>query len=319
MNKWPCLLLTTLGLAVEGIDMAQAALKAVDPGPYTASTGHFPHWYQDSDDLSLELCQSKAQSPSAPGSYMCTLIPEPGVFDDTQPMVFPNNWPSELFWFAAETDIPAVGGSNYELEVYVAAIEAAFAQEVPRIGDQQSFARIRIRASIPTPGTYRVTHPYGVETINVTAAQIADKGGRRAINMTRDIGIGAPGVFNGALTGNVGPFLQGSGAPYPATNPETGEQEFFIGDPNVPSTVTGSPFGTNYVEISGPAGTSSVPAIGAPARARAWKSSPMARPMPISATGKPWNWWKEAPNPPAWPRWSTTAADSSSPITRHPG
>ncbi|MCY1274336.1 Bacterial Ig domain protein [compost metagenome] len=255
MNKWPCLLLTTLGLAVEGIDMAQAALKAVDPGPYTASTGHFPHWYQDSDDLSLELCQSKAQSPSAPGSYMCTLIPEPGVFDDTQPMVFPNNWPSELFWFAAETDIPAVGGSNYELEVYVAAIEAAFAQEVPRVGDQQSFARIRIRASIPTPGTYRVTHPYGVETINVTAAQIADKGGRRAINMTRDIGIGAPGVFNGALTGNVGPFLQGSGAPYPATNPETGEQEFFIGDPNVPSTVTGSPFGTNYVEISGPAGT----------------------------------------------------------------
>ncbi|MNQ36480.1 hypothetical protein D3C85_500020 [compost metagenome] len=170
-------------------------------------------------------------------------------------MVFPNNWPSELFWFAAETDIPAVGGSNYELEVYVAAIEAAFALEVPRAGDQQSFARIRIRATIPTPGTYTVTHPYGVETFNVTAAQIADKGGRRAINMTRDIGIGAPGQFGGATTGDVGPFLKGVGAPYAATNPETGEVEQFIGDPNFPEAVTGSPFGTNYVEIKGPAGT----------------------------------------------------------------
>ncbi|AOE87533.1 Ig-like domain-containing protein [Pseudomonas sp. TCU-HL1] len=255
MNKWPCLLLTTLGLAVEGIDAAEAALKAVDAGPYTASTGQFPHWYQDNDDLSLELCQSKAQSPLVPGSYMCTLILEPGVFDDAQPMVFPNNWPSELFWFMAEANIPAVGNSTYGLEVYTAAIEAAFALELPRAGDQQSFARIRIRANVPQPGTYTVTHPYGVETFEVTAAQAADGGGRRAINMTRDIGIGAQGVFNGALTGDVGPFLKGPGAPYPATNPETGEEELFIGDPNIPSTVTGSPLGTNYVEISGPAGT----------------------------------------------------------------
>jgi hypothetical protein len=255
MNKWPCLLLTTLGLAVEGIDMAEAALKAVDSGPYTASTGYFPHWYQDDDNLSLELCQSRAPSTLVPGSYMCTLLPEPGVFDDTQPMVFPNNWPSELFWFIAETNIPATGNSTYELEVYTAAIEAAFAQELPRAGDQQSFARIRIRASIPVPGTYTVTHPYGVDTFTVTAAQAADRGGRRAINMTRDIGIGAPGVFTGALTGNVGPFLQGPAAPYRATNPETLEEELFIGDPNVPSPVTGSPFDTNFVEISGPAGT----------------------------------------------------------------
>ena len=46
-------------------------------------------------------------------------------------------------------------------------IEAAFASENPVDGDQQSFARIRIRASVPTPGTYRITHPYGVETVVV--------------------------------------------------------------------------------------------------------------------------------------------------------
>jgi hypothetical protein len=252
MNKWPCLLLTTLGLAVVGLDAAEAALKAVDPGPYTAATGHFPHWYQDEDDLSLELCQSKAVSTragGAPGAYMCTLIPEPEVYDDAQPMVFPDNWPGELFWFAAETTIPEVGNSGYELEVYVAAVEAAFALEVPRAGDQQSFARIRIRASVPEAGTYTVTHPYGVETVRVTSP------GRRAINITRDIGIGAPGVFSGALGGAIGPFLQGVGAPYFETNPETGEVEEFIGDPNIPEAVTGSPFGTNFVSIDGPPGT----------------------------------------------------------------
>src|SRR5690606_38048349 len=117
------------------------------------------------------------------------------------------------------------------------------------------FARIRIRATIPTPGTYTITHPYGVEVFNVSATDIADRGGRRAINMTRDLGIGGPVDFTGALNGDVGPFLKGAGYPYRATNPETGEEEQFIGDPNIATTVTGSPFGTNYVEISGPAGT----------------------------------------------------------------
>src|SRR5690606_20628447 len=104
--------------------------------------------------------------------------------------------------------------ANYGLEVYTAAIEAAFAQEIPIQGQQQSFARIRIRATIPTPGTYTITHPYGVEVFNVTATDIADRGGRRAINMTRDLGIGGPVDFTGALNGDVGPFLKGAGYPY---------------------------------------------------------------------------------------------------------
>ena len=129
-------------------------------------------WYKDASELSLELCQSRATSSRAPGApgapaYMCTLLPEPGVYDDTLPLVFPDNWPPEMFWFLAETSIPAVGNSGYELEVYVAGIEAAFASENPVDGDQQSFARIRIRASVPTAGTYRITHPYGVETVVV--------------------------------------------------------------------------------------------------------------------------------------------------------
>lgn len=250
MNKQLGAVVSAWGLLVGMSGMALAELKAVDPGPYTAATGKFPLWYQDHNNLSLELCRSKAVSPL--GGYLCTLIPQAGVYDDTQPLVFPSNWPSELFWFLAETSLPNSGINNYNLEVYVAAIEAAFANELPRDGDQNAFARIRIRATVPNNrlGTYTVTHPFGRETFNVT------QGGRRAINFTSDIGIAEAGNFTGALTGQVGPFLtRADGTTITAIDPETGEVETFIGDPNVPTQVTGGLDGVNYVEISGPAGT----------------------------------------------------------------
>jgi len=253
MNTWQRRALLAAGFSLTVSSAAWAALSDVDPGPYTFATGGYPMWYKDANDLSLELCQSRATSTRAPGApgapaYMCTLLPEPGVYDDALPLVFPDNWPPEMFWFLAETEIPQVGNSGYELEVYVAGLEAAFAAENPVDGDQQSFARIRIRASVPRTGTYTITHPYGVETVNVTTA------GRRAINITRDIGIGAPGNFTGALNGNLGPWLRGAGGPYTEVNPDTGASETFVGDPNITEAVIGSPFNTNFVRIEGPAG-----------------------------------------------------------------
>ncbi|WP_223481843.1 MULTISPECIES: Ig-like domain-containing protein [unclassified Pseudomonas] len=252
MNKWPRFALKALGLTLSLSGSAFAQLNAVDTGPYTFATGKFPMWYQDSNLLSLELCQSRATSTRAPGApgapaYMCILNPEPGIFDDTLPMVFPDNWPPEAFWFLAETSINDVGG--YGVDAYVAGIEAAFAAENPVDGDQASFARIRMRVNIPVAGTYTITHPYGVETVNVTTP------GRRAINITRDIGIGAPGNFAGALNGEVGPFLRSVNGPYTEVNPDTGAIETFVGDPNLSEAVTGSPFNNNFLRVQGPAGT----------------------------------------------------------------
>ncbi|VVM44731.1 hypothetical protein PS645_00437 [Pseudomonas fluorescens] len=253
MNNWPRLALNALGLTLSLSGSAFAQLAAVDPGPYTFATGKFPMWFQDNNNLSMELCQSRAASSRVPAtvppSYMCILLAEPGIYDDAQPMIFPDNWPPEAFWYAAETSIPQVGNSGYEMEVYVAAIEAAFASEVPVEGDQVAFARIRLRVSVPTAGIYTITHPYGVETVNVTAP------GRRAINITRDIGIGAPGNFSGVLGGNIGPFLRSVNGPYTEVNPDTGAVETFVGDPNLTEQVTGSPNNTNFVRIQGPAGT----------------------------------------------------------------
>ncbi|EJM85429.1 hypothetical protein PMI34_04300 [Pseudomonas sp. GM74] len=252
MNKWPRLALNALGLTLSLTGSALAQLAAVDPGPYTFATGKFPIWYQDNNQLSMELCQSRAASSrvaaSVPPAYMCTLLPTPGIFDDTLPMVFPDNWPDEAFWFLAETSIPN-NTAGYGMDAYVAGIEAAFAGGNPLDGDQISFARIRMRVNIPVAGTYTITHPYGVETVNVTTP------GRRAINITRDVGIGAPGVFSGAVNGAIGPFLRSVNGPYTEVNPDTGAVETFVGDPNLTEAVTGSPNNTNFVRIQGPAGT----------------------------------------------------------------
>ena len=248
---------TTSILLVVAAEQAPAALFDVDQGPYNPDIGSFAAWYQDTHGRTLDLCLSRAVSSrggvGTPGAatYMCPLLPEPGVYDDTQPLVFPSNFPPEAFWFTADAAI-ADANSGIDLS-YGAAIEAAFAAEEPKDGDQISFARIRIRVDVPTLGTYTVTHPYGVEVFEVTAAEFGDDGGR-AINMTRDIGIGAPKTYTGALGGDVGPFLRGLGGPYTEINPDTGAPERFIGDPNINEEVTGSPYATNYVRIQGPGG-----------------------------------------------------------------
>lgn len=82
---------------------------------------------------------------------------DPGVFDDTQPIVFPSNFPDETFWFTADAAIvDAARGIDLS---FGTAIEAAFAAEEPVEGDQVSFARVRIRVDVPVAGTYIITHP----------------------------------------------------------------------------------------------------------------------------------------------------------------
>ncbi|WP_166359538.1 hypothetical protein [Pseudomonas akapageensis] len=243
-----------LTTAIQG--SATAALYAVDPGPYNPQIGEFASWYQDSHGRTLDLCLSRnvssrvAGAPGAP-AYMCTLAVAPGIFDDTQDLVFPTNFPDEAFWFMGDASITdAASGINL---TYVSAIEAAFSGGDPKEGDQISFARIRIRVDVPTPGIYTITHPYGVDVFDVTQADFTDTGGRKAINMTRDVGIGAAKTYNGALQGDIGPFLRSIRGPYVEANPDGGS-DTFIGDPNLLEPVTGSPFNTNFVRVEGPNG-----------------------------------------------------------------
>ncbi|MFJ7792434.1 hypothetical protein [Pseudomonas sp. NPDC096950] len=274
----PLLSKTAAALVVTALahGVAQAALFAVDPGPYVPANGSFAAWYQDTHGRTLDLCLSKALSSrvaSAPGapSYMCLLGAVPGVFDDTQPIVFPSNFPDEAFWFTGDGSIvDAARGIDL---TYVSAVEAAFAAEEPVEGDQVSFGRIRIRVDVPTAGVYTITHPYGVDIFDVPA------GGRRAINMTRDIGIGTPKTYDGALKSDIGPFLRSVNGPYTETNPATGQAEKFVGDPNLEEAFTGSPFNTNYIRIEGPNGLD----LRTTVMAISGKLSTVVRPTPIIA------------------------------------
>jgi hypothetical protein len=246
----PAVTLLSLIAAIHG--SAQAALFAVDQGPYSPQNGNFAQWYQDTHGRTLDLCLGKALSsrvPSTPGvpSYMCTLAVAAGVFDDNQPTVFPTNFPDEAFWFLADAAIPTAGATALNLK-YTAALEAAFGGGDPAPNDQISLARIRIRMDAPVAGTYTITHPYGVDVFQV------DTPGTKAINMTRDIGIGSPGNYSGALAGDVGPFLRSVNGPYIETDPTTGIASSYIGDPNLTEQVTGSPFNTNFIHVEGPNG-----------------------------------------------------------------
>jgi PKD repeat protein len=202
-------------------------LKAV--GPIDETNG-FPLWYRDTTGQRLELCLD--QSPN------CIMgdLPNPG-----QPMVFPTNFPDEAFWSMGEAALATNGAGGKAL--LVTALEAAFANDVAD-GQQISFGRVRIRAAGVIDGaTYRVTHPYGVDTI------VAETGAAKGINVTEDIGdlIGGS-TFEGALGSRPAPFLK-----WDATAPAA--PAGYLGDPTVEHTVVGSPYNTNVFRIEGPLGS----------------------------------------------------------------
>jgi hypothetical protein len=143
----------TAVLAVAGV---VAALTAAAPahadlarvGPYVPVDGNpdavFPAWFEDANGLRLDLC-----------------LDGPMCLGRTQTMVAPDG---EAFYFDATATVPTATG----IAEYTAATEAAFLE--PGSGQEMAFNRIRIRIDASTPGTYRVIHPYGVDTFEVTAA-----------------------------------------------------------------------------------------------------------------------------------------------------
>ena len=206
-----------------------ATVGLMQVGPIDEANG-FPLWYKDTSGTRLELCTD-------PNDAYCIMgdLPNP-----TAPVSFPGNFPDEAFWASAEASIDAGGGDTALL---VTAVEAAFASAdgLPAAGQQVSFGRIRIRASGVVDGaTYRVTHPFGTDQV------VAETGAVKGLNVTEDIGSLVPdGVFDQTLGARTGPFLRWTdGAP-----------AGYLGDPTVEHAVTGSPYGTNFFRIEGPAGS----------------------------------------------------------------
>lgn len=233
-------LLLAIALALSGIEANADLYQA---GPVSPATGNFPTYYQDRNGLALDLC---LPSPGAELDLgMCLLTPA-DIPNPSQAISFPNNFPGEAFWWAADSSVPI--GDGTDDAILVLAMEAAFANEEPIPGDQVVFGRIRFRFVAPADGTYLITHPFGTKEVEAVAGE--------RVFFTDDFGVLCGLDFTCAANGHIGPFLRPSsvegGAPAPFV---TVAGKTYIADPAVASTVTGSPFNTNFFRIDGPAGS----------------------------------------------------------------
>lgn len=184
---------------------AQAELFAVSPTADPVALSPFPQWYQDFSDpaVNADANPDYGNGPTAGGlklelcldeNGLCLLeLPTPGAA-----VAFPGNFGPEVFWWAGGASIPNPNG----LALLVLGLEGAFANEVPLATDAVVFGRVRIRVDVDVPGTYTVTHPYGVETFDVDAV-----GAGAEINFSDDFGALDILNFNAVLGSNVGPFL----------------------------------------------------------------------------------------------------------------
>lgn len=244
----------TLGLLASAgtLAFAQAPKGLLDRGPVVAHPAGgptaqnpsplgagFPAWYRDKNGLTLEPCLAQTSAPAidAAGFWCFAWV--------TDPNFFAGNFGGEAFYQSVGLVIPATEDPRIAGGNFVAALEMAYSIGDPLIGDEMVFSRIRVRLPVPD-GTYRITHPFGTETI------IAQNG--TGINFTRDIGA-APGLFDAALAGgDIGPFLvwadeTGAPMPYQTAIGVGGQVEHYVGDPNLAHRVTGSPNDTNFFRV----------------------------------------------------------------------
>ncbi len=243
------------------VPQAGAVLEDLGPVDEPAPPGHgYPIWYRDTTGLSLALCLDEtavnADDPVL-GGPLC-LLDRTELADPGAPVSFPDNFWPEAFWTRVDADMPTntfidpISGQFVDgSALLVTALEASFANDPPSpAGDDQiSFARIRIRIDNPVAGaTLKVTHPFGTTTFTNVPM------GQKVVNLTDDVGIPLvvpPEDFTGAPLGAVGPFLRWDGPDFPVHD-QFGNA--YIGDPNIPHTMTGSPFDTNLFRIEGPVG-----------------------------------------------------------------
>jgi len=195
----------------------------LDFGPIADGPGGlFPSWYMDRSGVALEACVD--------GPPLCINDP----VDPADPVSVAVGFGAEAFYWAADAAFPP---NSLRVSLVLFALELAWANEVPAVGDAMVFSRIRIRLfGLPNAGPWTITHPYGAHTFTADPDPVA---GFR-INFSDDVGIVA-GQFGLAMTAqHTGPFLRQVTAP-----------AGFLGSPAVARPVTGGPNG-NSVTVRGP-------------------------------------------------------------------
>lgn len=212
----------------------------------------YPIWYQENIGTITEPAGGLKVTLCTPGDPMCISDP----IDPSVPAQVALRTGGEGFWWSADATID-YNGDDFDL---ILGLEATFGGDESLIdGNQIAFMRERIRidTNVAGAGFYRITHPYGVRIYEATTA------GPRGINETADIGITNPadpdGAFVGAMyslgpqllkwtTFNANPALTDARLIKPDINDPT-RTNYFVGDPAIEMTVTGSPTGNNFFRV----------------------------------------------------------------------
>jgi hypothetical protein len=241
-TRWLSFLAVFCMLAAYGSG-AQAALQAVGPTDLITT---IPTWYQDPNSLSLAPCLDQngfciLPAPFSPLTPPVTAITTTGPISNT-------NFPVEIFYFLADSKM-AVNGDTAVLRL---ALEAAFLGGVaPNTGI--TFLRVNLQRMKLTPSsTFTVTHPYGTFQFTTDATGNTPAINGQAFRLQDPLaptnGVYFPPDLQAATTTHIGPFLRGTAGLI--IDPISGNT--YLGNPAVTTTVTGSPFGTNFFRIDGP-------------------------------------------------------------------
>jgi len=228
----------------------------------------YPGYYVDQANVPLDHCNETTDVDPLCGNPPFGDPLGGGLPFDAPPNIATGNFWGETFYYLGGADAPNPFGNS----LLVLAVEGVWDNATEAIidGDQLVFSRIRVRIDLPNDpaaaGTYVVTHPYGVDTFEVTEADIAATAGIRAINFTDDClhtvvgGVITPScaVANGDQFTNVlADLTDGTTARishYLSWDPaQSAPPAGYIGDPAIPHTVIGSSCGTNFFKIEGPA------------------------------------------------------------------
>lgn len=153
----------------------------------------FPSWYQDANGIRVGLCYD-------PNDVNC-VAPASDTYNPNQPLSFPGNYPDELFYSAADSDLVVVNDSascpgfqptpvaNPGTRIHMA-LEAAFLNGTLTPGDQMVFGRLRVVSRAGNglcPATwYTFRTPYGPITLQTD--QNAEIQGAVASAATNDVG-----------------------------------------------------------------------------------------------------------------------------------
>lgn len=232
---------------------SSASLSFVGP---TDPANGFPAYYEDSNGLALVPCIAGPNGFADPKCILPLANETFGgivTYNPALPIVFPTNFPSEAFYWIADSRTLNAGPGGKARINFRMSLEGAFATldpvGKPVNGQQVMFLRINLKktSGLEKNSNYKVTYPFGTFNFTTDANGNTITGLAGQAFRTEDPGVPIPLAFSDLLpatTTKIGPFLQAVNPLPPAG---------YIGDPTLPlgQTITSGPNGS-VLRIDGP-------------------------------------------------------------------